>query len=886
MYAGRGTGLFRKTTNGGTNWTNLNYPANLWLNQIEIHPEDPSKIWAIFSGFSAGNKVYYSTDGGSNWANISGTLPNIPVNTIVYEENSNDRLYIGTDVGIYYTDNSKTDWIPYSDDLPNVVIDELEIQYSSSKLKAATYGRGIWEAPLVSTIVTPIITGSNNICEQSTQTYKSNISTGYTKVWTVTNGNLQNPSASDSAIVNWSTSGSGKVKLVITSTSTSKKDSTEYNVTINKVPSAIIAGSDTVCLSSIQQYTANSGTNKTNKWVITGGNLLSQDTATIISVEWNTIPNGLVRLIQTTKNSTCSDTSDMTIVIKSVPKPVITGKTTPCFNVIENYSTSFTTGITPDWKVTGGTVISNTGNSISVKWDVPSGNSIRLKFTDNNTGCLDSTVENIQIMPLSNALINGNNQACIGSTEIYSTPSSPVHNFKWVVVGGNIIGSDSNSSVNVKWNTVGNQTLTFSKIDQSTSCRFDSIYSVLVANRSNPLINGSNSICKGSAINYSCKSFTGVKTKWEVNGGTINGNITDSTVLIQWNLAGIGNVALIQTTNIGNCPDTARMSVTINDSPKPDFSGVTMVCSNCTETYASNSLILSNTWKVLNGTPQGPTDQSSVTVKWNSSGTSELTLIQTDKITLCSDSSTKQITISDLTKPVISGIFSACELSKVKYSTSSSMDFENKWSAVNGVIDGPDNLNFVDIVWQNSNGTIKLLQKNIQTQILDSSEQNVEINSKPAKPMVSRTGDSLKSNAIIGNQWFLDSIKLTGAVEQIFKPDTDGNYSVQITDQNNCQSDISETFVFQLNAIIEEDINGIKIYPNPAAREINIEIHNVLSEKMIIIINDLNGNEIYKKGYSQNDEIINIHTESLNGTYILRIYLGDRVINRIITVIN
>jgi hypothetical protein len=60
----------------------------------------------------------------------------------------------------------------------------------------------------------------------------------------------------------------------------------------------------------------------------------------------------------------------------------------------------------------------------------------------------------------------------------------------------------------------------------------------------------------------------------------------------------------------------------------------------------------------------------------------------------------------------------------------------------------------------------------------------------------------------------------------------------------------------------------------------------VLSEKMIIIINDLNGNEIYKKGYSQNDEIINIHTESLNGTYILRIYLGDRVINRIITVIN
>ena len=385
---------------------------------------------------------------------------------MVYEDNSNDRLYIGTDIGIYYTDNSKTDWVPYSDGLPNVVIDELEIQYSSSKLRAATYGRGIWEAPLVSTSVTPVISGANNICEQSTQVYKSNISTGYTKVWSSTNGTLQNASTSDSAIISWTTSGSGKVKLVITSTSTSKKDSTEYNVTINKVPSAIITGSDSVCFSSIQQYTANSGTNKTNKWVITGGNLLSQDTSTIISVEWNTIPNGLVKLIQTTINSTCSDTASKSIVIHSISKPVISGNTSTCFNVTETYSTSFTTGITPDWKVIGGTVLTNTGNSISVKWDIPSGNSIRLKLTDNKTGCYDSTVQAILVNSLPTAQITGNKLSCNNSTEIYSTPTSPVHNFKWVAAGGKIIGSDSNSSVTVKWNTVGNQSLTFSKIDK------------------------------------------------------------------------------------------------------------------------------------------------------------------------------------------------------------------------------------------------------------------------------------------------------------------------------------------------------------------------------------------------------------------------------------
>jgi hypothetical protein len=32
--------------------------------------------------------------------------------------------------------------------MPNVVVNELEIQYSANKLRAATYGRGLWETDL------------------------------------------------------------------------------------------------------------------------------------------------------------------------------------------------------------------------------------------------------------------------------------------------------------------------------------------------------------------------------------------------------------------------------------------------------------------------------------------------------------------------------------------------------------------------------------------------------------------------------------------------------------------------------------------------------------------------------------------------------------------
>jgi hypothetical protein len=67
----------------------------------------------------------------------------------VYDKNSsNSSLYVGTDVGVYYRNSSNSSWTSYSTGLPNVVVNELEIQYTAQKLRAATYGRGVWETNL------------------------------------------------------------------------------------------------------------------------------------------------------------------------------------------------------------------------------------------------------------------------------------------------------------------------------------------------------------------------------------------------------------------------------------------------------------------------------------------------------------------------------------------------------------------------------------------------------------------------------------------------------------------------------------------------------------------------------------------------------------------
>lgn len=147
-------GHIYRSIDGGLTWNNITGTlpvGSAALTGVAVSDANPDAVWVTFSGFSAGNKVFSTTDGGVTWNNVSGTLANIPVNCIEYQNGSNDLLYIGTDFGVFYTDGTMNDWQPYNTNLPNVIVDELEIQYQTSKLRAATYGRGLWETDLQAT---------------------------------------------------------------------------------------------------------------------------------------------------------------------------------------------------------------------------------------------------------------------------------------------------------------------------------------------------------------------------------------------------------------------------------------------------------------------------------------------------------------------------------------------------------------------------------------------------------------------------------------------------------------------------------------------------------------------------------------------------------------
>lgn len=164
VYASSNRTIYK--TKNLIDWSGLTCPGGKAITYIAVDPVNPDRFWVSVSGYSDGQKIYEYD--GSEWINISGNLPNVPVNCIVYQNNSPNRIYAGTDVGVYVTENNTKEWTVYGENLPHIIVNDIEIQYTAKKLRIATYGRGIWETDIVvNTLDDPdvSVTGELEFCK-------------------------------------------------------------------------------------------------------------------------------------------------------------------------------------------------------------------------------------------------------------------------------------------------------------------------------------------------------------------------------------------------------------------------------------------------------------------------------------------------------------------------------------------------------------------------------------------------------------------------------------------------------------------------------------------------------------------------------------------------
>jgi photosystem II stability/assembly factor-like uncharacterized protein len=155
IYAGSSDVLLHVTTNAlagtGATWANISSSTSLpnrSITAIAVDPSVATTAYVTFSGFTGfGDNlghVFMTTNTGGNWTDISGDLPNIPVNAIAVDPVAAGTIYVGTDIGTFYTTNTGTSWATLGSGLPRVADYGLTYQPSTRTLWVATHGRSIW----------------------------------------------------------------------------------------------------------------------------------------------------------------------------------------------------------------------------------------------------------------------------------------------------------------------------------------------------------------------------------------------------------------------------------------------------------------------------------------------------------------------------------------------------------------------------------------------------------------------------------------------------------------------------------------------------------------------------------------------------------------------
>ncbi len=136
---------------GGQTYDSINYglPGHS-IRDIAFDPHNDSTIIVVYNRWQNDNqKVYISHDLGNTWNNITYNLGDIPIRSVVIDHTNASNIYLGAEIGVYYKAMDDNSWSLYNPNLPNVTVRDLEIQYGSNVLRAATWGRGLWDYTLV-----------------------------------------------------------------------------------------------------------------------------------------------------------------------------------------------------------------------------------------------------------------------------------------------------------------------------------------------------------------------------------------------------------------------------------------------------------------------------------------------------------------------------------------------------------------------------------------------------------------------------------------------------------------------------------------------------------------------------------------------------------------
>jgi photosystem II stability/assembly factor-like uncharacterized protein len=135
----------------GVTFTNItrNLP-NRNVQRVAFDPIDPTVIYAVLGGFDGGpgqtGHVFRTTIAGTTWQDISPAL-DVPFGGLALDgADTPTCIYVGTDLGVLRSVDDGASWTVLDDiHLPRAPVTDLVLSRGGGVLRAATYGRGVFE---------------------------------------------------------------------------------------------------------------------------------------------------------------------------------------------------------------------------------------------------------------------------------------------------------------------------------------------------------------------------------------------------------------------------------------------------------------------------------------------------------------------------------------------------------------------------------------------------------------------------------------------------------------------------------------------------------------------------------------------------------------------
>ncbi len=289
LYAGTNNGMIFKSTNNGVNWIQIYESTNNSIYKIIVSPQN------VIYAATYGKGVLRSKTGGTSWEEVNDGLFNQFTTSIVALP-SREFFVASWGNGVFYGKEYEISTF-------------FEGEYCTGNEIAVDY-------------LATINFNSDNyfIAQLSDNNGKFTNPLEIGRIQSTTSGTIicRIPNNIPSGILY-------RVRVVSTSPAIIGADNRK-NIRIYKNLSPVVSGKASVCQFDIETYTGSTKPGVISNWDVENGEILNIDTSNnSITVQWNNVGTGKVKLFQILQNGKCSDSTIIPISINPKPeKPTIT----------------------------------------------------------------------------------------------------------------------------------------------------------------------------------------------------------------------------------------------------------------------------------------------------------------------------------------------------------------------------------------------------------------------------------------------------------------------------------------------------------------------------------------------------------------------------------